>query len=84
MASKETLLDVLSKGRVQQDHMYEELTEERGGLLKHIENLENQQKKLEQQIQESDGKAQLVDAEFQKVEGQMEIIKDIFLQERLK
>ncbi len=84
VASKETLLDVLSKGRVQQDRMYEKLTEERDGLLKHIENLENQQKKLEQQIQERDGKAQLVDAEFQKVEGQMEIIKDIFLRERLK
>jgi peptidoglycan hydrolase CwlO-like protein len=79
VSSKETLLDVLSKGRVQQDRMYEELGEERDGLLKRIETLESRAHSLEQQIQERDGKSLLVDAEFQKVEGQMEIIKEIFL-----
>jgi peptidoglycan hydrolase CwlO-like protein len=84
VSSKETLLDVLSKGRVQQDRVYEELSEERDGLLKQIETLEARLRDLELQIQERDGKSQLVDAEFQKVEGQMEIIKEIFLKERLK
>jgi len=79
VASKETLLDVLSKGRVQQDRMYDELSEEYDGLLKRIQTLESRAQSLEQQIQERDGKSQLVDAEFQKVEGQMEIIKEIFL-----
>ncbi len=77
--SKETLLDVLSKGRVQQDRMYEELSEERDSLQKQIETLEASLRELELQIQERDGKSLLVDAEFQKVEGQMEIIKEIFL-----
>jgi chromosome segregation ATPase len=79
VSSKETLLDVLSKGRVQQDRMYEELSGERDGLQKQIETLEARLRDLEVQMQERDGKSLLVDAEFQKVEGQMEIIKEIFL-----
>jgi peptidoglycan hydrolase CwlO-like protein len=84
VSSKETLLDVLSTGRVQQDRMYEELSEERDGLQKQIETLEARLSDLEGQIKDRDGKSLLVDAEFQKVEGQMEIIKEIFLRERLK
>jgi peptidoglycan hydrolase CwlO-like protein len=84
VASKGTLLDVLSKGRVQQDKMYEELSEERDGLEMQIGSLQARIVELEQQIQVRESKSQLVDAEFQKVEGQMEIIKEIFLRERLK
>jgi hypothetical protein len=79
VSSKETLLDVMSKGRIQQDRIYEELSEERDKLQKQIETLKARVNELEQMIQERDGKSLLIDAEFKKVEGQMEIIKDIFL-----
>ena len=79
VASKETLLDVLSKGRVQQDKMYKELSEERDGLEMQIGSQQARIVELEQQIQSRESKSHLVDLEFQKVEGQMDIIKEIFL-----
>ena len=79
-----TLLDVLTKGRVAQDEQMEKileandsLTKERDGLLGKIQN-------LEAQLAKALDHAKLIDEEFGKAEGQLELIKDLFLREALR
>jgi len=81
VASQKTLVEVLSKGRSQQDKLYQQLSQERDGLRGEIEALGRRILELEGLLSSRETRGRLIDAEFQKVEGQIDLIKEIFLRE---
>jgi chromosome segregation ATPase len=81
-AAHKTLVEVLGKGRSQQDKLYKELSQEKDGLRAEIERLNRRIFELEALVASKETHENLLDIEFQKVEGQIELIKEIFLQER--
>ena len=82
LAGQKTLVEVLSKGRTQQDALYQELSLKRDSLQNETESLNQRLADLEALLEGKELKAQLVDAEFQKVESQVALIKEIFLREK--
>jgi FkbM family methyltransferase len=84
LAAKTTLLDVLSKGRVTQDEHMEKLLQEQTTLISERDVLASRVAALTAQIETLEARAKLIDEEFGKAEGQIELIKDIFLREALR
>jgi hypothetical protein len=82
LVSQRTLVEVLSKGRSQQDKLYQVLSQERDGLLTELGALHRRIREMEELLSSQKSRGQFVDSEFQKAEGQIGLIKEIFLCER--
>ena len=81
LASQKMLVEVLGKGRSQQDKLYQQLAQERDGLRRDVETLNRRILEMEELLSSKENRGRLIDAEFQKVEGQIDLIKEIFLRE---
>lgn len=75
--SHKPLLEALTKGRAQQDQLYAELAGERAALQESLANAHLRIEECEAQLAAKDATAHLLDTEFQKVEGQMELIRGL-------
>jgi len=82
LAKKTTLIEVLGKGRTQQDNVYKEVSQERISLRAEVEKLKAHNQQLEELLAGQQARTKLIDNEFQKVEGQIDLIKEIFLREK--
>jgi len=81
LSAKSTLLDVLTKGRIAQDEQLEKLLLEQDGLIAARDDLTSRVAELASQIAKLEAHAETIDEEFGKAEGQIALIKDIFLRE---
>jgi FkbM family methyltransferase len=84
LAAKTTLLDVLTKGRMAQDEQMEKLLQEQRTLISERDVLASRVSGLTAQIEKLEAHSKLIDEEFGKAEGQIELIKDIFLRETIR
>jgi uncharacterized coiled-coil protein SlyX len=84
LASQKTLVEVLSKGRSQQDKLYKEQSQELDGLRARIEELNARILEMEGLVADKETRGKFIDNEFQKVEGQLDLIKEIFLREKIR
>jgi cell division protein FtsB len=84
LAAKTTLLDVLTKGRIAQDEQMEKLLQEQNSLISERDALASRVSDLMSQVEKQEAHAKLIDEEFGKAEGQIELIKDIFLREAIR
>jgi hypothetical protein len=84
LAAQKTLCEVLSKGRSQQDKLYKEQLQELDGLRVKIDELSARILEMEGLLGDKEAQSKLVDTEFQKVEGQLDLIKEIFLREKIR
>ena len=75
---------MLTKGRVAQDKQMEKILEENASLTKERDGFLAKIQELEAQLAKSHEHSKLIDEEFGKAEGQLELIKDIFLREALR
>jgi hypothetical protein len=82
LSSKTTLLEVLQQGRQFQDRLYAELKLERDEMSRRLVELYTLTSELEDTIAAKEHLGKTIDAEFQKAEGQIEMIKEIFLREK--
>ena len=79
-----TLLDVLTKGRVAQDEQMEKILQEKQTLLDQCDAHSARIADLEKENADLRAHTKSIDEEFGKAEGQLELIKDIFLREALR
>jgi chromosome segregation ATPase len=79
-----TLLDVLTKGRIAQDEQMEKILSENKSLLSARDAAHHRISELEHEVAQLRDHAKLLDEEFGKAEGQLDLIKDIFLRETLR
>lgn len=79
-----TLLDVLTKGRVAQDEQMEKMLQEKQTLLAQCDAHSARIADLEKENADLRAHTKSIDEEFGKAEGQLELIKDIFLREALR
>jgi hypothetical protein len=84
LSAKTTLLDVLSAGRVAQDEQMEKMLQEKQTLVSHSAAHSARIADLEKENADLRAHTKSIDEEFGKAEGQLEIIKDIFLREALR
>jgi FkbM family methyltransferase len=84
LSAKTTLLDVLSKGRIAQDEQMEKYLKEKQTLILERDALASRVSDLTSQVEKLEAHAKLIDEEFGKAEGQIELIKDIFLREAIR
>jgi len=84
LSTKSTLLEVLSKGRIAQDEQVEKLLQERKTLISDRDALASRASALVSQVEKLEARGKLIDEEFGKAEGQIELIKDIFLREAIR
>ena len=81
LGAKKTLIQALTKGRAQQDQLFAELAAERDVLRESLAAAQLRITECEAQLAAKDTRAALSDAEFQKIEGQMDIIKAMVVRE---
>ncbi len=81
LGAKKTLIQALTKGRAQQDQLFAELAAERDVLRESLAAAQLRITECEAQLAAKDTRAALSDAEFQKIEGQMDIIKAMVFRE---
>jgi DNA repair exonuclease SbcCD ATPase subunit len=79
-----TLLDVLTAGRVAQDEQMEKILSENKSLLYARDASQCRISELEHEVAQLRAHAKFIDEEFGKAEGQLDLIKDIFLRESLR
>jgi hypothetical protein len=84
LSAKSTLLDVLTKGRIAQDEQMEKLLQEEKNLISERDVLASRVSDLTSQVEKLEAHAKIIDEEFDKAEGQIELIKDIFLREAIR
>jgi hypothetical protein len=84
LAAKSTLLDVLSAGRVAQDEQMGKILSENKSLISVRDAAQQRISELESEVAQLRSHSKLIDEEFGKAEGQLELIKDIFLRETLR
>jgi hypothetical protein len=84
LAAKTTLLDVLTKGRIAQDEQLGKLLQEQNSLISERDALASRVSDLMSQVEKQEAHAKLIDEEFGKAEGQIDLIKDIFLREAIR
>ena len=84
LAAKSTLLNVLTKGRIAQDEQMEKILSENKSLLSVRDAAHHRISELEHEVAELRNHAKLLDEEFGKAEGQLDLIKDIFLRETIR
>jgi DNA repair exonuclease SbcCD ATPase subunit len=84
LTTKSTLLDVLTAGRIAQDKQMEKLLQEQNSLISERDALASRVSDLMSQVEKLEAHAKLIDEEFDKAEGQIELIKDIFLREAIR
>jgi hypothetical protein len=77
LASQKTLVQALSKGRSEQDRLHAELVSERDALRESLAAAQLRLSDSEAQLAAKEARTALVDAEFQKVEGQMDLIRGL-------
>lgn len=82
--AKSTLLDVLTTGRVTQDKQMEGILSENKNLVVTRDALQLRVSELERAAEQMGDRFAHLDEEFGKAEGQLEIIKDIFLRETIR
>ena len=75
LASQKTLVQALTKGRAQQDQLSAELAAERDALQRSLAAIQLRITECESLLAAKDASATLLDTEFQKIEGQMDLIK---------
>jgi len=79
-----TLLDVLTKGRVAQDEQMEKMLQEKQTLVIQCDAHSARIADLEKENADLRAHTKSIDEEFGKAEGQLELIKDLFLREALR
>ena len=84
LGAKKTLIQALTKGRAQQDQLFAELAAERDGLRESLAAAQLRITECEAQLTAKETRAALTDAEFQKIEGQMDIIKAMVFREHVR
>ena len=84
LVAKSTLLDVLTKGRVAQDEQMEKMLQEKQTLLDQCDAHSARIADLEKENADLRAHTKSIDEEFGKAEGQLELIKDIFVREALR
>jgi chromosome segregation ATPase len=84
MVSQKTLIELLGKGRAQQEKLYQEKAQELDTLRGKIEQLNSRNLELEGLLAAQENQGRLIGNEFQKVEGQIDLIKEIFLREKIR
>ena len=84
LSAKSTLLEVLTQGRIAQDGQMETLLGENKKLATSRDALELRVTELEREVEQLRDRAKLLDEEFGKAEGQLDLIKDIFLREAIR
>jgi len=84
LSAKTTLLDVLTAGRIAQDEQMEKIFSENKSLLSVRDAAHHRISELEHEVAQLRNHAKLLDEEFGKAEGQLDLIKDIFLRESLR
>jgi chromosome segregation ATPase len=84
LGAKKTLIQALTKGRAQQDQLFAELAAERDVLRESVAAAQLRITECEAQLAAKETRAALTDAEFQKIEGQMDIIKAMVFREHVR
>ena len=84
LGAKKTLIQALTKGRAQQDQLFAELAAERDVLRESVAAAQLRITECEAQLSAKETRAALTDAEFQKIEGQMDIIKSMVFREHVR
>jgi hypothetical protein len=84
LTSQKTLVQALTKGRAQQDQLASALTAERNALRKSLETAQLRITDCEAQLAAKDASTSLLDTEFQKIEGQMDLIKDLVFRDHAR
>ena len=84
LGAKKTLIQALTKGRAQQDQLFAELAAERDVLRESVAAAQVRITECEAQLAAKETRAALTDAEFQKIEGQMDIIKAMVFREHVR
>ena len=84
LTAKSTLLDVLTAGRIAQDKQMEKLLQEQNSLISERDALASRVSDLMSQVEKQEAHVKLIDEEFRKAEGQIDLIKDIFLREAIR
>jgi hypothetical protein len=77
LASQKTLVQALTKGRAQQDQLFAELAAERDALQESLASAQLRITDCEAQLSAKDTSTSLLDTEFQKIEGQMDLIRGL-------
>jgi hypothetical protein len=77
LASQKTLLQALTKGRAQQNQLSAELAAERDALQESLASAQLRITDCEAQLSAKDTSTSLLDTEFQKIEGQMDLIRGL-------
>jgi hypothetical protein len=77
LASQKTLVQALTKGRAQQDQLARELVTDRDALQKSLASAQLRIADCEAQLAAKDTSTSLLDTEFQKIEGQMDLIRGL-------
>ena len=75
---------MLTKGRIAQDEQMEKILSENKSLLSVRDAAHHRISELEHEVAQLRNRAKLLDEEFGKAEGQLDLIKDIFLRESLR
>jgi hypothetical protein len=81
LGAKKTLVEALTKGRAQQDQLFADLAAECEALRESLAAAQLRITECESQLAAKETRAALTDAEFQKIEGQMDIIKAMVFRE---
>jgi hypothetical protein len=81
LGAKKTLIEALTKGRAQQDQLFADLAAECEALRESLAAAQLRITECESQLAAKETRAALTDAEFQKIEGQMDIIKAMVFRE---
>lgn len=84
LGAKKTLIQALTKGRAQQDQLFAELAAERDALRESVAAAQLRITECEAQLAAKETRAALTDAEFQKIEGQIDIIKAMVFREHVR
>jgi hypothetical protein len=77
LASQKTLVQALTKGRAQQDQLSAELAAERDALQQSLAAAQLRIAECEALLAAKDASTSFLDTEFQKIEGQMDLIKGL-------